>query len=272
MADLPNVQVMGPGVFFGRGRRELQTSSFEFAEMNAAVRDVPKHTHLNAHFVLVVRGVYLTAAIRDEGPCGPATLIFNPSGTTHRDRFREDHGRFFTISVAPDIAAQIERKIQSPMVFNSRKIARTIRRAYSEFQNHTDFSPMIMEGLGLELAGSAGRSQTLLGKRAPIWLGTARDLIHDSRGANLRVSDVARVAGVHPIHLARVFRQYFQCSPGEYARRCRMQFVRELLARESLPLTEIALQAGFADQSQFTHAFKHFTGVTPGAFRRKFAR
>lgn len=262
---------MGPGVFFGQGRRELQTSSFEFAEMNAAVRDVPRHTHLNAHFVLVVRGVYLTAAIRDEGPCGPATLIFNPSGTTHRDRFQGVHGRFFTISIAPEIAAQIERKIKSPIAFSTGKIAKTIRRAYREFQDHTDFSPMIMEVLGLELAGHAGLSEILPDRHAPNWLRTARDLIHDSRGANLRVKDVARVAGVHPIHLARVFRQYYQCSPGEYARRCRMQYVRQLLCGKSLPFAEIALQAGFADQSQLTHAFKQFTGVTPGAFRRKFA-
>jgi AraC family transcriptional regulator len=271
VAELSNVQVMGPGVFFGKGRRELQTSSFEFAEMNAAIRDVPRHTHLNAHFVLVVRGVYLTAAMPDEGPCGADTLIFNPSGTTHRDRFQSAHGKFFTISVAPELAVQIERKIQSPISFNSGTIAKTIRRAYFEFQDHTDFSPMIMEGLGLELSANVSQSQDLPDRHAPAWLKTARDLIHDSRGANLRVKDVARVAGVHPIHLARVFRRYFQCSPGEYARRCRIQNVRRLLCSKSLPLAEIALLSGFADQSQLTHSFKQFTGVTPGAFRRNCA-
>jgi AraC family transcriptional regulator len=268
---LSQIQVLGPGAFFGQGRRDLQTTSFEFAEMNTAIREVPKHSHLNAHFVLVVCGVYLTAALPDEGPCGPATLIFNPAGTTHRDRFRDSHGRFFTISVAPEIAAQIERKIQSPVAFIAGRIAKTIRRAYSEFQDHTESSQMIMEGLGLELAGVAGQMPDLPDRHAPVWLRTARDLIRDSRGASLRVKDIARVSGVHPIHLARVFRQFFQCSPGEYARRCRMEYVRHLLGRQSLPLSEIALQAGFTDQSQLTHAFKRFAGLTPGAFRRTLA-
>jgi AraC family transcriptional regulator len=173
--------------------------------------------------------------------------------------------------VAPEIAARIERKIQSPMAFGAGRIAKTIQRAYSEFQDHTDSSAMIMEGLGLELAGAAGQMPEPRDRHAPVWLKTARDLIRDSRGVSLRVKDVARVSGVHPIHLARVFRQFFQCSPGEYARRCRMEYVRQLLGRQSLPLAEIALQAGFADQSQLTHSFKRFAGLTPGAFRRTLA-
>jgi AraC family transcriptional regulator len=265
---LSNVQVLGPGVFYGQGRREIHTPSFELAEMNSENREIEKHTHLNAHFVLVVRGVYLTAALPEEGPCGPSTLVFNPSGTTHRDRFRNSQGRFFTISVAPEIAERIERKIQSPVAFTQGKIIRTIQRVHSEFQYHTDLSPMIMEGLGLELAGTAGQWLGQRDPQAPRWLKTARDLIQDSHGASLRVKDVARVAGVHPIHLARVFRQFFRCSPGEYARRCRMERVRRLLASENVPLAEIALQVGFTDQSQLTHAFKQFTGLTPGAFRR----
>ncbi|HEY4868544.1 MAG TPA: AraC family ligand binding domain-containing protein, partial [Candidatus Dormibacteraeota bacterium] len=177
--------VLGPGVFYGEGRRELRTASFEFAEMNAAHRDVPRHTHLHAHFVLVVRGVYLTAALPDEGPCGPATLVFNPAGTTHRDRFRGSQGRFFAISVAPEIATHIERHIHEPVVASGH-VAQTIHRAYSEFQERTDFSALIMEGLGLELAGRVGQrlaDAARAGRRdrqAPRWLKTARDLIRDS--------------------------------------------------------------------------------------------
>lgn len=259
-------------MFYGQGRRELRTSSFDFAEMNTANREVPKHTHVNAHFVLVVRGVYLTAALPDEGPCGPSTLVFNPSGTTHKDRFRRGQGRFFTISVAPEIATYIERTIHAPVTFASGQVTRTIQRVYAEFQDHTDLSPMIMEGLGLELAGRAAQGLGEPDRRAPRWLKTARDLIRDSGSASLRVKDVAEEAGVHPIHFARAFRQFFRCSPGEYARQCCMERVRHLLATDEAPLAAIALQVGFKDQSQLTHAFKRFTGLTPGVFRRTFRR
>ena len=269
---MASARVLGPGVFYGQDRRELRTSSFEFAEMNTANREVPRHTHLNAHFVMVVRGVYLTAALPDEGACGPSTLVFNPSGTTHRDRFQCGQGRFFTISVAPEIAAQIERHIHVPATFTSGTIARTIQRAYFEFQDHSDFSPMIMEGLGLELAGRAGQSFDQPDRHAPSWLKRAREVISDSHDSSLRVKDIARDAGVHPVHFARAFRRFFNCSPGEYARQCCMERVRQRLASEETPLAEIALQTGFKDQSQLTHAFKRFTGLTPTAFRRTFRR
>jgi AraC family transcriptional regulator len=188
---LSNVQVLGQGAFFGQGRRELQTPSFEIAEMNTAMREVPKHTHLNAHFVLVVRGIYRTAALPDEGACGPATLVFNPSGTTHRDRFQSAEGRFFTISVAPpEIATQIERNIHSPIAFEPGPISRTIQRVYSEFQNHTNFSPIIMEGLGLELAGKVGQPFRERHPHPPHWLATARELIRDSPSLAIKLAAI----------------------------------------------------------------------------------
>ena len=265
-----SAEVRGPGAFYGRGRHEILTSSFEFAEMNSAIREIPEHTHLSAHFVLVVRGVYLTAALPYEGPCGPSTLVYNPSGTTHRDRFRSIGGKFFTVSIRPDIAAQIEKKIYSPVAFMTGEITRTILGAYSEFHDQTEFSPLILEGLGLELAGKTGQRFCNLDHQIPRWLKIARDFIQDSRYSCLRVKDISDEVGVHPIHLARAFRKFFHSSPGEYARKCRMERVREFLATSKAPLAEIALQVGFKDQSQFTHAFKQFTGMTPGRFRRAF--
>jgi AraC family transcriptional regulator len=39
----------------------------------------------------------------------------------------------------------------------------------------------------------------------------------------------------------------------------------------NVPLVEIALAAGFADQTHFTRSFKRITGMTPTEFRRLFA-
>ncbi len=240
--------------------------------MNSSGREVPKHTHLNAHFILVVRGVYLTAALAEEGPCGPSTLVFNPSGTTHRDRFRTSEGRFFAISVAPEIAAEIEREIHSPVAFTTGKITKTIQTMYSEFQDHSDFSQMIMEGLGLELVGRAGLWPGIRDTKAPYWLRRAGESLQDLCMESISIKEIARDSDVHPIHLARAFRRYFGCSPGDYRRQCRMERVKQLLVHGTTPLAELALQVGFKDQSQFTSAFKRFTGMTPGAFRRTFRR
>jgi AraC family transcriptional regulator len=268
MRPLPRQLV--PGTFFGKTERELRTPSFEYAERIALVpdREVPEHTHANAHFVLVVRGTYITEARNRPGLCGESTLIFNPSGTTHRDRFRSDLGCFFTINVDPTIAGTIEKRHPAALSLTSPDILAAAVAAHHEFRRPTSFSEMILEGLGLELAGRVGAALLHPDRDAPRWLLQARDSIHDRCGAKITIGQLAREAQVHPIHFARAFRQYFDCSPGAYLRRCRIERLRDLLRRSDLPLAEVAIEAGFADQSQMTTAFRRATGLTPRVYRQ----
>jgi AraC-like DNA-binding protein len=48
----------------------------------------------------------------------------------------------------------------------------------------------------------------------------------------------------------------------------RERCARRLLAQLELPLAEVAYRAGFADLATFSRAFKRWTGIPPGAFRR----
>jgi AraC family transcriptional regulator len=258
------------GSFFGDAERELRTASFEFSDRIAVVpdREVPEHTHLNAHFVFVVRGTYITEARNRPGLCGASTLIFNPAGTTHRDRFRTDLGRFFTISVSSDVAKLVEAKHPAAISFADVELATVARQAQVEFHRTDGFSDLILEGLGLELAGRAARWIIDRDRTVPRWLMRVRDSIHDRCSSRLTIRELAIEAGVHPIHLARSFRRHFAVSPGEYLRRCRIEKARELLSESDLPLAELALTAGFSDQSQLTNAFRRATGLTPRAFRR----
>jgi AraC family transcriptional regulator len=51
-------------------------------------------------------------------------------------------------------------------------------------------------------------------------------------------------------------------------RELRVRFLLERLAASDLPLVELALAAGFSDQSHCTREFKKATGMTPAAYRR----
>jgi AraC family transcriptional regulator len=122
------------------------------------------------------------------------------------------------------------------------------------------------EGLVLQLIATAGREAACTG-RVP-WLRRARELLHE------RVPDVpgsltelAAEVGVHPAHLARCFRREYGQTVGEHARALRLEWAAEQLALDDASLAEIALRAGFADQSHFTRAFRQHAGVTPGRYR-----
>jgi AraC family transcriptional regulator len=73
---------------------------------------------------------------------------------------------------------------------------------------------------------------------------------------------------VHSVHLARQFKRTFGWTVGDYVRRLRVEFVCQQL-ETGKPLAELALRAGFSDQSHLTRIFKRFTGQTPGEYRAK---
>ncbi len=58
----------------------------------------------------------------------------------------------------------------------------------------------------------------------------------------------------------------------QYVHRQRINKAKDLLTFSNLPLSQIALQAGFASPSYFCRAFKAATGFSPAAFRRRQAQ
>src|SRR5262249_19219721 len=101
----------------------------------------------------------------------------------------------------------------------------------------------------------------------PQWLKDIEQLLHNQFSDQLTLADMARSAGVHPTHLARTFRQYYQCTIGEYIRNLRVEYSCQKLAATEIPLIDIALEAGFYDQSHFSRCFKQIMGLTPTEFR-----
>ncbi len=95
-----------------------------------------------------------------------------------------------------------------------------------------------------------------------------RDRLHDDPAAHISLGGLAREVGVHPVTLARAFRRTYGCSIGEYVRRLRIVGAARRLEASDQSLAEIAMAAGFADQSHFSNVFKRQTGLSPSAFRR----
>jgi len=79
---------------------------------------------------------------------------------------------------------------------------------------------------------------------------------------------LAATVGVHPVHLAREFRRRFHETVGHRIRDLRVARACQLLAESPLPLVEIAMEVGYADQAGFSTVFRQRTGLTPSEFRR----
>jgi AraC family transcriptional regulator len=77
-------------------------------------------------------------------------------------------------------------------------------------------------------------------------------------------------AQVHlgPDHFARQFKAATGLAPHQFVIARRIKRAQQLLERrQEVSLAEVAISAGFSDQSQLCFHFKRIVGVTPGQFR-----
>ena len=145
------------------------------------------------------------------------------------------------------------------------QVARRIRR---ELRVGDRAAALAIEGLTLELIAAVARGFDRGATRLPPpWLRSVRDRLHDEFAGDVRLTDIARDAGVHAVHLARAFRECFGCTPGEYVRQRRIDHASHELSASVRSIAEIALDAGFASPSHFATAFRRATGMTPRAYR-----
>lgn len=80
------------------------------------------------------------------------------------------------------------------------------------------------------------------------------------------LAEAAREAGLSPFHFLRVFSRVIGVTPHQYRVRARLRRAARLLAEGGRPVTEVALEVGFGDLSNFVRTFHRAAGVSPGRF------
>jgi AraC family transcriptional regulator len=231
-----------------------------------------RHTHEIAHISFIIQGSYTERHPQKSWDCKTSTLILHPFELTHALDFDDAETRIFTINIKPrwlDYVCETPTVLNRPAYFYGGVPVRLAAQLFGEYRRADSASVLAMEGLVLELIAAATSDRIV--KRAcknPRWLDQARDFLHAEFASNPTIADVARIAGVHPTHLARAFRQQTGYTIGEYIRCLRVEASAHQLTSTDASLGEIAAMAGFADQSHFSRTFQKYLGITPGEYRK----
>ena len=96
----------------------------------------------------------------------------------------------------------------------------------------------------------------------------ATELLEAHLDGDIALQQVAEACELSVSHFARAFKQTFRMPPYRWLIERRVDRARDLMTNSRLPLADIAVQCGFADQSALNRSFKRIHGVTPGIWRR----
>jgi AraC family transcriptional regulator len=269
---------MIPTQAFGQGACRLS-----FADIGGFLLDVTRyppgfelapHQHDRANLCVVLEGALTERMRRVERDCCAATLIVKPRGEVHSDRFHADGACCLNLALDPEQLArmhggfpalgEVQFEVDPALGTSARRIA-------LELSRWDDLSPLVVEGLALELVARTLRSRR--GRvSGPHWLERAREFLHATYTGHVSLAAVAHAVDRHPVSVAQQFRRRFGVSVGEYVRRLRVDHVARRLLAGRASTAMLAVEAGFADQSHMQRVFKAAFGVTPAAYRQSRGR
>ena len=231
----------------------------------------PLHVHATACLCFATRGTFSEGIRGRAHSFAPFELVLKPAGEPHWDAYGNAPVTMISVGVSEPRLSQIREGtglFGAPHIGGGAISRRLARRVHETFRLEASApTDLLLEGLILELMGSLGlRARSKPGPSKPFGAPSS---------SSVRTSPVrspSRTSRPRPAstraQLARLFRAQAHCSVGDYVRSVRVEHAKDLLRRNSLPLADVALQAGFCGQSHLTRVFRDQAHLTPAAYRR----
>jgi AraC family transcriptional regulator len=259
------------GRFLGETVHELRLDDLFLADVRYPERrHLPVHVHSRPYFCLIRGGTYTEDYDRKTRRCAPGMLVFHPAGESHSETFDDSQVASFNVEIGPEWIRRMGEfgaLLDHPVEFESGEVVALAFRMAAELSAHDAEARLSIEALTWEILAACGGTPAGVGSSPPPWLKDARDVFDNWLDESVSLRSVAREVGVHPVYFAAAFRRFHGCSPGQYLRRKRFERARHLIANPDLSLAQVAMDAGFSDQSHLNRIFRRFTGMSPGQYR-----
>lgn len=273
MAMLAQRTPMARARYYGDVRDRSDHGDFALTWLrHDAARPLPRHGHEHAYFCLIAQGGYAERFGSTHVRYRSRTVLFHPPGIVHRDEIAPGGASFLIVEIGPSLLRRAELAGRAGTSFqdlHGGELAQAALRLEREHRDPARRSAIVAEGLVLEMLGMVTRPLAAHDRDRPIWLRTLVDRLNDEFACPLTIAQLARDVDVHPARLSRTFRRRMGVGVGEYVQSLRVRWVENRLGEPDIGLAELALAAGFADQSHLTRVFRRVTGRTPGARRRE---
>ncbi len=188
------------------------------------------------------------------------------SWTVHWVQARGDH--------VPSYLRELGLPTQTPVlcVGEDPQVTRLFNEILHSLQRGTGFTDLLHASHGLAYLFShlvqRRRAEAPQGSDASQRAAQAIIYMSEHLDQTLRVSDLARLAGLSAAHFGEVFKRHAGCSPRDYLHLLRIHEACRLLRGSTLSVKEIAARLGYGDPLYFSRHFKAFQGISPSQYRQ----
>jgi len=145
----------------------------------------------------------------------------------------------------------------------------------AELETDEPLGRLYSDSLGLALAAHllrryarASPVRRIVGGLSKCRLQRVKEYINEHLAEDLTLAELAEVASASPSHFKALFKQSVGLPVHQYVVRCRVEFAMERLLMDDPPLSDLALQAGFANASHLARWMRRIAGVTPSVLKR----
>ena len=191
--------------------------------------------------------------------------------------------QFSAESLGIDVGDSALESLRYQRSFRDPLVAEIAFAIVAEMRTQTAGSRLLAETLAASLAARLVHSRSGLSPDKDLEqlsrqgldrrrLTRVREYIAANLESDLTIAQLAKVASLSRFHFARAFKTAVGQPPHQYVSERRLERAKEMLIRGDQPLLDIAIALSFSSQANFTRAFRLGTGMTPGQFRRDFAR
>lgn len=262
------------GPFGGRVIKTRELDGLRLVDgVYPATTKVPTHSHRYAVFCVGLTGMCSETFAGRVRQYRRATVEFLPPEQSHALDFPFTDTRAFSLQIDNrwlERAREFSSRLDHSVYHHGGLLSGLMMKIYDEFCHPDGASPLAIEGLTMEMFAVVYRCHShSLDRQPQRWLARLVELLRERFTAHVTLTQLASVAGVHPVYLAREFRRFHGCTIGEYIRRLRVERTCRQLSSSDESLARIAASAGFSDQSHFSRTFKRLMGMTPTQYRRK---
>lgn len=165
-----------------------------------------------------------------------------------------------------------ERLATPHLFFSDSRLLSLAQLIAAECTNPQPLHDLYGDGLSLALIIDMMKlAKAPIRKRSKLagWqLRRATDFIEENCLRNIRLEELASLAGLSQSHFSHAFKASTGVAPHQWQVNARLRHAKQLILQGNLSLTEIAAEAGFADQAHFTRVFRKNFGTTPAHWQK----